>query len=113
MKDCIFCRIINQDIPAELLYEDDQIVAFKDINPEAPVHILLVPRKHIPNMAALTTEDAPMIGHLHLVAGELARLMDINESGFRLVNNCKADGGQIVNHLHYHLLGGRRMQGMG
>ncbi|MHB1125797.1 MAG: histidine triad nucleotide-binding protein [Bacillota bacterium] len=113
MNDCIFCRIINKEIPAEFLYEDDRIVAFKDINPAAPVHILLVPRKHIADMTALAPEDAPTIGHMHLVAGELARRLEIDENGFRLVNNCKEDGGQLVNHLHYHLLGGRRLSGLG
>jgi len=113
MNECIFCRIINKEIPADILYEDEQVVAFKDINPEAPVHVLLVPRKHLPDLTALELEDARLIGHLHLVAVKLARELGVGDSGFRLVNNCKADGGQVIFHVNYHLLGGRQLRGMG
>lgn len=105
--DCIFCKIANKELSAEIVYEDDQVVAFKDANPAAPVHILIVPRKHIPTVLDLEKSDAPLMGHLHLVAGEVARALGLADKGCRLVINCGADGGQVVYHLHLHLLGGK------
>lgn len=107
--DCIFCKIAAKDIPAKVVYEDDLSVAFEDINPQAPVHILIIPKKHIPNSLALTEEDKALIGHLFMVANRIAREKGIAERGFRLVNNCNAEAGQTVFHLHVHLLGGRPM----
>ncbi|HHY59299.1 MAG TPA: histidine triad nucleotide-binding protein [Clostridia bacterium] len=109
MSECIFCRIARKELPSEIVYEDEQVVAFKDINPVAPVHILIVPRKHIPDMTAVTEEDLGLIGAIHRAAIKIAQDQGIDQSGFRLVNNCKEDGGQVVYHLHYHLLGGRKL----
>ncbi len=105
--DCIFCKIIDRELDAEIVYEDDHAVAFKDINPAAPVHILIVPRKHIPTLLDLEKEDESLIGHLHTVANKVAGNLNLEKKGFRVVINCGADAGQIVFHLHLHLLGGR------
>lgn len=105
--DCIFCKIINRELDADVVYSDDQVVAFKDINPAAPVHILIVPRKHIPSLLDLKKEDEALIGHMHTVANEMARAFKIDKRGYRIVINCGSDAGQIVFHLHLHLLGGR------
>lgn len=110
MQDCIFCKIASKEIPASIVYEDEQVVAFKDVNPAAPVHVLLIPRKHIPTMFDLTEEDANLVGHIHLVASRIAQQLGLGEKGFRLVGNCKEDAGQTVFHLHFHLLGGRQFQ---
>lgn len=107
--DCIFCKIANQDIPVELLYEDEIIAAFRDINPVAPVHILIIPRKHIPSILDITDVEADMMGRILEVANRLARQYEIADSGFRLVLNTGPDAGQSVQHLHAHLLGGRAM----
>ncbi len=109
-KDCLFCRIINKEIPSKIVHEDDQAVAFEDINPQAPTHLLLVPRKHLAGLNDLTPADAALVGHLHLVAAELARRRGIAESGYRTVLNTGRGAGQSVFHLHLHLLGGRGMR---
>ena len=106
-KDCIFCRIADRDIPSPLLYEDDEIVAFPDLHPLAPVHILLVPKRHIPSLAEAEQEDTLLLGRILLVARRLAEESGISESGYRVVSNCRAEGGQEVPHLHFHLIGGR------
>jgi len=105
-KDCIFCRIADRDIPSPLLYEDEDIVAFNDLNPQAPVHILIIPRKHVASIAEITAEDAPVLGKIALVAKELAEKNNIAESGYRLIANTRKDAGQEVPHLHFHLIGG-------
>ena len=107
--ECIFCRIISGEIQSDILYQDEQVVAFRDIDPKAPVHLLVVPRKHIESVAELTEDDAPIAGHLVSVANRLAREAGISEKGYRLVVNCGLAGGQAVSHLHLHLLGGRQM----
>ncbi len=107
MSECIFCKIANGDIPSEILYEDEKVVAFKDINPQAPVHILIIPRKHIPSVSDLEGNDYDVIGHIFKVANKLAEDEGISEEGFRLVVNCKERAGQTVFHIHFHLLGGR------
>ena len=107
--DCIFCRIISGDIPSDTLYQDEQVVAFRDINPKAPVHLLLVPRKHIESLADLSEDEASIMGHLVAAANRLAREAGISEKGYRLVVNSGPEGGQEVPHLHLHLLGGRQM----
>ncbi|MBO8168821.1 MAG: histidine triad nucleotide-binding protein [Thermoanaerobacteraceae bacterium] len=109
MSDCIFCKIVNKEIPAEIVYEDDQVMAFKDINPVTPVHILLIPKKHISDLTAITEEDKELIGQIHIAAVKVAEKMGVAEDGFRLVNNCKEHGGQVVFHLHFHLLGGKHL----
>jgi histidine triad (HIT) family protein len=111
--DCLFCKIASGAIPVKRLYEDDHVLAFPDINPQAPVHILLVPKKHLASLAHATPEDAAMLGHLISTAGEVARTQNLgltqNGGGYRLVINTGPDGGQTVDHLHVHLLGGRPM----
>ena len=111
--DCIFCRIISSEIESDILYQDEQAVAFRDVNPKAPVHMLVVPRKHIESVAELTEDEAPISGYLVAVANRLAREAGISEKGYRLVVNCGPDGGQLVPHLHLHLLGGRQMGKLG
>lgn len=107
MSDCIFCKIINKEIPANILYEDDLVLAFKDINPVAPTHILIIPKKHIATLVDVTPEDAGIMGHIVLTAKKLASEQGLDEKGFRLVSNCKEEGGQTVYHIHFHLVGGR------
>jgi histidine triad (HIT) family protein len=111
--DCIFCKIIRGEAPATMLYQDERAVAFKDIAPIAPVHVLIVPRQHIVSAAEVTAENAPLIGHLIAVAAQLARELGIAEHGYRLVTNSGREGGQAVFHLHWHLLGGRQLRGLG
>ncbi len=108
--DCIFCKIANKEIPSKIVYEDDIAVAFEDINPQAPVHILIIPRKHIPTSLALTEDDKALVGHLFLVANKVAEEKRIADRGFRLVMNSNEEAGQTVFHIHLHLLGGRVMQ---
>jgi histidine triad (HIT) family protein len=104
----IFLKIIKKEIPAKIAYEDDQCLAFHDTNPQAPVHVLIIPKKEIPTHADLAEEDESLVGHLHLVAAKLAGPLGIAD-GYRLVLNCKERAGQTVPHLHLHLLGGRDM----
>ena len=106
----IFKRIIDKEIPAEIVYEDDQCLAFRDIAPQAPTHILIIPKKEIPAIDALADEDAPLLGHMWLVIRDLARQEGLTEGGYRVVVNNGRDGGQAVDHLHFHLLGGRPMK---
>jgi histidine triad (HIT) family protein len=109
MMDCLFCKIAKGEIPAKLLYEDDQVLAFRDINPQAPVHALVIPRRHIATLNELQPADGALIGHMVLTAQQLAVKEGVAESGFRLVANCNGDGGQTVYHIHLHVLGGRGM----
>jgi histidine triad (HIT) family protein len=108
MGGTIFGKIIKKEIPAEIVYEDDEVLAFKDIAPQAPVHILIIPKKEIPTSNDIADEDAPLIGKLFVVAKKLARDFGVADSGYRLVINCNKDAGQAVYHLHLHLLGGRK-----
>jgi histidine triad (HIT) family protein len=105
--DCLFCGIVAGTVPSTQVYSDDQVIAFRDIAPRAPTHILLIPRKHIASAAALTEEHGPLLGHLFAVAAQVAREEGIADSGYRLVSNVGRWGGQTVDHLHWHLLGGR------
>jgi histidine triad (HIT) family protein len=105
--DCLFCRIVADEIPSTRVYEDDQIIAFRDIAPRAPTHILLIPRRHIASALDLTEADSPLVGHLFAVAADLARSEGIADGGYRLVSNIGQWGGQSVDHLHIHLMGGR------
>ena len=106
MADCIFCKIASGEISAELVHEDQEVVAFKDINPQAPVHLLIVPRKHIETVNVLTPEDAPLVSRMTLVARDLAKRFGVAQSGYRLVVNVEKGGGQEIFHIHMHLLGG-------
>jgi len=108
--DCIFCKIANRDIPAEIVYEDDALIAFNDIDPQAPVHLLIVPKKHITSVTDISKEDGGILQSVVFAAQKLARLNNIDNSGFRIVVNSGEEGGQSVNHLHFHLLGGRQMK---
>ncbi len=105
----IFSKIINKEIPASIVYQDERVTAFKDINPLAPVHILIVPNYEIPTAADVTEKDEATLGHLFIVARKIAEAEGIAESGYRLIVNCKEDGGQEVYHLHMHLVGGHSL----
>lgn len=107
--DCIFCKIAKKEIPSTIVYEDDDVIAFNDLNPEAPVHILIIPKKHITNLSDAKPEDQQLLGKLMLVAQKIAAEQGIAERGYRVVTNCGEQGGQTVMHLHFHLLGGREM----
>lgn len=109
-ESCIFCRIAGGSIPARIAYEDDVTFAFHDIDPRAPVHVLIIPREHIASINELEAEDAQMVGQLYLVAKKLAQELGVSESGYRLVMNSGIDAGQSVDHLHLHLIGGRPMK---
>jgi len=108
MSDCLFCRIARKEIPARLAHEDDQVVAFEDISPQAPTHTLIIPKRHIATLNDIGPGDEPLLGHMVQVASRVARARGLSESGFRLVANCMEGAGQSVFHLHLHLLGGRR-----
>lgn len=105
--NCIFCRIIAKDIPSKIIYEDDNLIAFEDVNPQAPTHTLIIPRKHIPTINDLREEDTTLIGELIQKAKEIAADKGLSEDGYRLVFNCQEGAGQTVFHIHLHLLGGR------
>ena len=107
MSKCLFCKIAAGEIPAEIVFEDERVVAFEDIKPHAPTHILIIPKKHIPTVLDLTDEDQELVGYLHIVANQIAAGRSLTKDGFRLVTNCKKSAGQEVFHLHIHLLGGR------
>ncbi len=110
MENCIFCRIASRKTPARIIYEDDEIVAFHDINPQAPIHLLIIPRKHIPRIDDLSPEDQVLMGKIILTARQLARQLDFSERGYRLVINNGRDGGQDIYHIHLHVLAGRPMR---
>ena len=105
----IFKKIIDKEIPADIVHEDEQCIAFRDIDPKAPTHIILIPKKEIPSMAEIDENDKELIGHLYLVASKIAKDEGVSDSGYRLVVNTNKEGGQEVYHLHIHLLGGRQM----
>lgn len=108
MENCLFCKIVNGEIPSEKVYEDEEILAFKDINPVAPVHILVIPKKHISCAKDIKTENEALIGKMFTVINKIANEFNL-EKGYRIVNNCGEDGGQEVMHLHFHLLGGKKL----
>lgn len=110
MDDCIFCKIVAGQIPSEYLFESDDLIAFEDINPVAPTHVLIVPRKHIATLNDLRETDAALVGKMFLAAKDIAKSKGISEEGYRAVFNCMAGAGQAVFHIHLHLLGGRRLQ---
>lgn len=108
MSDCIFCMIANKEIPSNIAYEDDKIIVFHDLEPQAPVHVLVIPKKHISSLDDVKPEDGDLIGYLMLKVKDIAKDLGL-ENGYRLVNNCGEDGLQTVKHLHFHLLGKRKM----
>ncbi|RLC20432.1 MAG: histidine triad nucleotide-binding protein [Deltaproteobacteria bacterium] len=105
-SDCLFCKIVNREIPTEFLYEDDDFVVFRDINPAAPVHLLLVPKKHIRSMNDLQREDGSILSDLFMIAKDMAKEQGVNESGYKLLFNVEKGGGQVIFHIHLHLIGG-------
>ena len=108
MENCLFCKIIKGEIPSNKVYEDEEILAFKDINPIAPVHILVIPKKHISCAKDIKQEDEALIGRMFSVINQIAKELKL-DNGYRIINNCGEDGGQEVMHLHFHLLGGRKL----
>lgn len=108
MTDCIFCKIVGGEIPSKKVYEDEFVYAFNDLEPQAPVHVLVIPKKHISNVDEIKEEDKELIGHIYLSISKIAKDFGL-EKGYRVVVNNKEHGGQSVNHLHFHLLGGRQM----
>lgn len=109
--DCIFCQIADGKVPAEIIYRDEEVIAFPDINPQAPTHLLVIPKRHIPALSHLSQAESSLIGQMVNIANQLAKREGISESGYRLVINCGEQGGQMVPHLHLHLLGGRKLSG--
>ena len=109
MSECIFCKIVNKEIAAEIVYEDDKVIAFKDTKPVAPVHLLIIPKKHIPSVNHLSLGDRELIGELFLVAQKMARAKGVAKTGYRLIFNIGKDAGQTIDHLHLHLIGGERL----
>ncbi len=107
--DCIFCRIVAGEIPADILYQDEEVIAFRDINPLAPTHLLIIPKKHISSLVHLSEAESPLMGNMVSIANQLAKREGVSESGYRLTINCGEQGGQLVPHLHMHLLGGRQL----
>ncbi len=109
MEDCIFCKIINKEIPSSIVYEDEEIFAFKDIHPVAPVHILVIPKKHIQSIMQIEKEDQNVVGKIYTVIKNIAKQEGVAEDGFRVIVNCGKNGGQEVPHLHFHLIGGKKL----
>lgn len=107
--DCLFCKIANGQIPANVVYRDDHVVAFEDINPQAPVHLLVIPQKHIATLNDIHDENCELMGHMMQAASKLAKQFNIADEGYRIVSNCNAGAGQTVFHIHLHLLGGRKL----
>lgn len=108
--DCIFCKIASGEIPCEKVFEDDQVIAFRDLNPQAPEHVLVIPKIHVASISEADASHHKLLGHIQLKIAEIARLLKIDEKGYRVVTNIGTEGGQTVGHLHYHVLGGRTMQ---
>lgn len=108
MADCIFCKIAEKEIPSNVVYEDDKILCFHDLEPQAPVHVLIIPKKHIASMDDVQAEDQELMGHIMVKVSEIAEILEL-DNGYRLVNNCGEDGFQTVKHIHFHLLGKRKM----
>jgi histidine triad (HIT) family protein len=109
MDNCLFCKIANHEIPADILYEDDSVMAFRDISPQAPVHFLVIPKKHIDNIMEIKESDKELLGNMLFHAQKIAKNEGCEEKGARFVLNCKTDGGQTVNHIHLHILGKRML----
>jgi histidine triad (HIT) family protein len=110
MEGCIFCKIVNGTIPSSKVYEDAEVVAFDDIHPMAPVHVIVIPKKHIPTLLDVTAENMNAVNAMVAAAREVARIKGIDERGFRTVINCNEEGGQVIFHLHMHVLGGKKLK---
>ena len=109
MENCIFCKIINKEIPSTIVYEDEKVIAFNDVNPAAPIHILVIPKKHIETLLDVSEEDSDLISYIYQVINKIAKQEGFAEKGFRVIANCGRDSGQEVMHIHFHLLAGRHM----
>lgn len=109
MDNCLFCKIIKGEIPCSKVYEDDKVLAFKDISPEAPVHILVIPKEHIKSANEINEKNSQVVAHIFTVINKIAEEQGIKENGYRIVNNCGEHGGQTVEHIHFHVLGGRNL----
>jgi histidine triad (HIT) family protein len=109
LSDCIFCKIASGDIPGDIVYQDDRVIAVNDIDPKAPVHILIMPKTHIPSLNEIDESNKDILAHILTVAANLAKTKGVAEKGYRVVNNCGVQGGQSVEHIHFHLLGGRSL----
>ena len=109
MEDCIFCKIIKGEIPSTKVYEDDKVLAFKDINPAAPIHVLVIPKKHIENVLEINEENKEITSDIFLAINKIAKQLGIDKDGFRIINNCGKDAGQEVMHLHFHILAGAKL----
>ena len=109
MEDCVFCRIVKGEIPSNKVYEDDEVLAFYDINPIAKIHVLVIPKKHIESILDIKGEDKELIHHIFEKINEVAKILGIDKTGFRVISNVGEDGGQAVKHLHFHILGGEKL----
>lgn len=109
MEDCVFCKIIKGEIPSDKVYEDDEIIAFKDINPATPIHILVIPKKHIATLLDVKEEDSYLIAKIYQTINKIAKDIGIDKDGFRVIANCGEDSGQEVMHIHFHILAGRKL----
>ena len=109
MDDCIFCKIANRQVDSNIVYEDDKVLAFKDIDPQAPVHVLVIPKSHIASLNEINDSNSEITGYISAVIPKIAKKLNIDKSGYRVIINCGKDGGQAVAHLHYHVLGGRNL----
>ena len=109
VSECIFCKIINRELESEIIYEDEKVLAFQDLHPQAPVHFLVIPKIHISSANEINEENMDYIGHIFMVIARLAKELGIDEKGYRVVNNCGEDGQQTVPHLHYHVIAGRKL----
>lgn len=110
MADCLFCKIIAGEIPSTKVYEDEAVLAFRDIEPQAPEHIIIIPKTHISSANEITEENGAVVGKIFAVVAKIAKELGFADKGYRIVNNCGEDGGQTVGHIHFHLLGGRNLQ---
>ena len=109
MDDCIFCKIINREIPSDIVYEDEEVLAFKDINPQMPIHILVIPKKHIEAIIDLKSEDETLVGKIFTAINNITKDIGIDKTGFRVISNCGENAGQTVKHLHFHILAGEKL----
>jgi histidine triad (HIT) family protein len=109
LENCIFCKIVNGEIPSTKVYEDDKVFAFKDINPVAPIHILVIPKKHYESVIDIPDNEMDIIADIHKIINKIAKEMNFEQNGFRIVNNCGKDAGQEVKHVHYHIIGGKTL----
>ena len=112
-RNCLFCKIVTREIAGDIVFEDDEVVAFNDISPQAPTHVLIIPKRHVATVNDVADVDAGVFGKLVLCARSIAETRGIGESGYRLIFNCNAEGGQTIYHLHLHLLGGRQLRALG